>query len=87
MTRTKGSFWSLAPDPVLLIAVFGTQAVATLIAVYGLFMTPLGWGLAGIIWGYAFIWFLIADWVKQGIYGVFKHGQPVYITYGLRKLH
>jgi len=87
VTRTKGSFWSIAPAPVLLIAVIGTQVVATLIAVYGLFMTPLGWGLAGIVWGYAFIWFLVADWVKQRAYGVFNHEQPVYITYGLRKLH
>jgi H+-transporting ATPase len=87
VTRTKGSFWSIAPAPVLLIAVLGTQAVATLIAVYGIFMTPLGWGYAGIVWGYALIWFLIADWVKQRTYGVFNHDQPVYITYGLRKLH
>jgi len=87
VTRTKGSFWSIPPAPVLLIAVLGTQVIATLIAVYGLFMTPLGWGLAGIVWGYAFIWFLVADWVKQRAYGVFNHKQPVYITYGLRKLH
>ncbi len=87
VTRTKGSFWSIAPAPVLLIAVLGTQVIATLIAVYGIFMTPLGWGLAGIVWGYAFIWFLVADWAKQRAYGVFNHEQPVYITYGLRKLN
>ena len=34
------------PARILLVAVFGTQAIATLIAVYGLFMTPLGWGWA-----------------------------------------
>jgi H+-transporting ATPase len=55
VTRTKGPFWSIVPAPVLLIAVIGTQVVATLIAVYGIFMTPLGWGLAGIVWGYALI--------------------------------
>lgn len=87
VTRTKGSFWSIAPAPVLLSAVLGTQIIATLIAVYGFFMTPLGWGLAGIVWGYAFIWFLVADWIKQRTYGVFNHDQPVYITHGLRKLH
>ena len=27
--------------------------VATLIAVFGLFMTPLGWGWAVFVWGYA----------------------------------
>ena len=37
----------------LLIAVLGTQIVATLIAVYGLFMTPLGWGWAAAVWAYA----------------------------------
>jgi H+-transporting ATPase len=42
----------------------GTQAVATLIAVYGLFMTPLGWGWAAFVWGYALAWFLVNDRVK-----------------------
>jgi len=35
-----------------------------LIAVYGLFMTPLGWGWALFVWGYALIWFLVNDRVK-----------------------
>src|SRR5580704_16655734 len=38
--RTRGPFWSIRPARVLLVAVIGTQAVATLIAVYGLFMPP-----------------------------------------------
>ena len=42
----------------------GTQTVATLIAVYGLFMTPLGWGWALFVWGYALVWFLVNDRVK-----------------------
>ena len=45
-------------------AVLGTQMVATLIAVYGLFMTPLGWGWALFVWGYALAWFLVNDRVK-----------------------
>ncbi|MEP6865879.1 MAG: plasma-membrane proton-efflux P-type ATPase [Deltaproteobacteria bacterium] len=64
LTRTRGPFWSIRPAKVLLIAVFGTQAIATLIAVYGLFMTPLGWGWAGFVWGFAIASFLIADRVK-----------------------
>ena len=28
------------------MAVLGTQIMATLIAVYGVFMTPIGWGWA-----------------------------------------
>ena len=68
LTRTRGPFWSIRPARVLLIAVFGTQAVATLIAVYGLFMTPLGWGWAAFVWGYALSWFFVTDGVKLVAY-------------------
>ena len=71
LTRTRGPFWSIRPAKVLLLAVFGTQAVATLIAVYGVFMTPLGWGWALFVWGYALVWFLVNDRVKLLAYRVF----------------
>ena len=71
LTRTRGPFWSIRPARVLWVAVFGTQTVATLIAVYGLFMTPLGWGWALSVWGYALIWFLVSDRVKLLAYRVF----------------
>jgi H+-transporting ATPase len=71
LTRTRGAFWSIRPAKILLIAVFGTQAVATLIAVYGLFMTPLGWGWAGFVWGYALLWFLVNDRIKLLAYRIF----------------
>jgi len=45
--------------------------VATLIAVYGLFMTPLGWGWAGFVWGYALAWALVNDRVKLLAYRIF----------------
>ncbi|MBN2100231.1 MAG: plasma-membrane proton-efflux P-type ATPase [Dehalococcoidia bacterium] len=64
VARTRGRFWSLRPAPILLLAVIGTQLAATLIAVYGLFMTPLGWKWAGFVWAYALGWFLINDQVK-----------------------
>ena len=71
LTRTRGPFWSIRPARILMIAVFGTQAVATLIAVYGLFMTPLGWGWAGFVWGYALLWFLVNDRIKLLAYRIF----------------
>jgi H+-transporting ATPase len=62
LTRGKRHFWTRPfPAPVLLGAVLGTQAIATLIAVYGVFMTPIGWGLALAVWGYALVWFLFND--------------------------
>ena len=71
LTRTRGPFWSIRPARILWGAVLGTQIVATLIAVYGLFMTPLGWGWAGFVWGYALVWFLVNDRVKLLAYRVF----------------
>jgi len=71
LTRTRGPFWSIRPARILLLAVFGTQILATLIAVYGLFMAPVGWGWALFVWGYALIWFLVSDRVKLIAYRVF----------------
>ena len=70
LTRTRGPFWSIRPARVLWVAVLGTQMVATLIAVYGLFMTPLGWGWALFVWGYALVWFLVNDRVKLLAYRI-----------------
>ncbi|MGB1222575.1 MAG: plasma-membrane proton-efflux P-type ATPase [Mycobacterium sp.] len=70
LTRTRGPFWSIRPAPVLWIAVLGTQCIATVIAVYGLFMTPLGWGWALFVWGYALVWALVTDRVKLLAYRV-----------------
>ncbi len=71
LTRTRGPFWSIRPGRMLLGAVCVAQLTATLIAVYGVFMTPLGWGWAGFVWGYALIWFLVSDRVKLLAYRVF----------------
>ncbi|NYI42764.1 plasma-membrane proton-efflux P-type ATPase [Demequina lutea] len=70
LTRTRGPFWSIKPARILWMAVLGTQAVATLIAVYGLFMTPLGWGWAGFVWVYAIIWALLSDRIKLLAYRI-----------------
>jgi H+-transporting ATPase len=70
LTRTRGPFWSIRPARVLWLAVLGTQTLATLIAVYGVFMTPLGWGWAMFVWGYALAWFLVTDPVKLLAYWI-----------------
>jgi H+-transporting ATPase len=62
LTRGKRHFWNRPlPAPILLVAVFGTQTIATLIAVYGVLMTSIGWGWALLVWVYALAWFLIND--------------------------
>jgi H+-transporting ATPase len=71
VARTRGPFWSVKPARILVAAVVGTQLVATFIAVYGLFMAPLGWAWAGIVWAYALAWFFINDRVKLLAYRIF----------------
>ncbi len=65
VTRTSGPFWSRpGPSPILLSAVLGTQLLATLIAVYGLLVAPIGWQLAGLVWAYSLVWFVVEDRTK-----------------------
>ena len=80
LTRTRGPFWSIRPARILWAAVLGTQIVATLIAVYGLLMTPLGWGWALMVWGYALAWFLVNDRVKLLAYRIFDPAEPSLLT-------
>jgi H+-transporting ATPase len=80
VTRTRGPFWSRpAPAPLLLGAVIGTQLAATLIAVYGALMTPLGWGWACVVWVYALFWFGVEDRVKLATYRWLSH-HPAHVT-------
>ena len=71
LTRTRGPFWSIPPARILWMAVVGTQILATLIAVYGFLMPPLGWKWAGFVWAYALIWALVSDQVKLLAYRIF----------------
>jgi len=70
VARTRGRLWSQRPASILLIAVVGTQVVATLIAIEGALMKPLEWGLVGFAWGYAIAWMLLLDQVKLWTYAL-----------------
>ncbi|MFM7580986.1 MAG: HAD-IC family P-type ATPase, partial [Microcystaceae cyanobacterium] len=59
VTRVQGPFWSIPPAPKMLAATGLSVAISTIMACFGILMTPIGimWTLAS--WGYAFVWFLI----------------------------
>ena len=63
-TRTRGPWWSIRPARILLLAVVGTQTLATAISLFGFLVTPLWWGWAALVWGYALSWFLVTDPLK-----------------------
>jgi H+-transporting ATPase len=68
VTRSQGWFWS-RPWPSLKL--FGTceatQVLGTLVAVYGVFMQPIGWGYALAVWAYALAWLPIASAVAVAV--------------------
>jgi H+-transporting ATPase len=72
ITRTRGPFWSSRPAPILLWSAIGTKLLATAAAIWGLFMTPIGWGWALLVWGYALAWFFVNDGVKLVAYRIFE---------------
>lgn len=84
VTRTRGPFWSYRPSKLLVGAVFGTQAVATLIAVFGVFMPPLGWKWAAVVWAYSLGWFLVEDAVKLLARRIFGDDPPLIASRNLR---
>ncbi len=75
IVRTRGPFWSVRPAPALLWSAIATKVAATLIAVYGFAITPIGWPLAIFVWVYALIWaFVITDPIKVALYRLIDRG-------------
>jgi H+-transporting ATPase len=57
VTRNQGWFWNRPwPSARLFWTCELTQVAGTLIAVYGLFVTPIGWTYALAVWAYALAW-------------------------------
>lgn len=70
LTRTRGPFWSIRPKRILVLAVLGAEAIATLLAGFGVLMTPLGWQWVAFVWGYAIGWALATDRIKLLAYRI-----------------
>ncbi len=68
VARTKGHFWEKKPAKELFIATTTTQILAVIFTVYGIILPPMGWGLAVFVLIYAFIWFIITDYLKYYFY-------------------
>lgn len=69
LTRSEGWFWEKPyPAPLLMTTIFATEIAGTLIAVYGVFVTPIGWEYALWMWAYALVWMFINNAVKMVTY-------------------
>jgi H+-transporting ATPase len=80
VSRTRRRFWSIMPSWILIVAVVGTQIIATFIAVYGFLMAPIGWKWAGVVWLYSFVLFLFQDEVKVAGYRIFGKAHSGYLA-------
>ena len=70
LTRSgRRPFWARPfPSAHLVLATESTQVAATLFAVYGVLMAPIGWRGALLIWGYVAAAFLITDAIKERLF-------------------
>jgi H+-transporting ATPase len=53
MGRTRRMFWTLKPGALMLWSGVISRALATAIAVFGWWVPPISWQLAGLVWGMA----------------------------------
>jgi H+-transporting ATPase len=70
------NFWKRPlPASILFVTTEITQIIGTFMAVYGVFMAPIGWALAGFVWGYSLLAFLITDQIKIFFFRFMKNGE------------
>ena len=78
VARTRGPFWSIRPSGILFWSTIGTKLLATLVVVYGFYISPIGWKLAGIVWVYALVAFVITDVIKVRLYDLLDHSDLIF---------
>ncbi|VVB66202.1 Copper-exporting P-type ATPase B [Candidatus Gugararchaeum adminiculabundum] len=63
--RNEGPiFKGTPPSHALLAAIITTQLIATGIALFGIFVTPVGIDYILLIWGWSFLFFFVTEWAK-----------------------
>ena len=80
LARTGGDHFWVRPFPAtpLILAAELTQIMATLFAVYGIFMEPIGWGMGVFIWVYALLFFVLNDFIKVHFYRLAEHSGIIF---------
>ena len=75
LARTGGDHFWVRPLPAarLFFTAEVTQLAGTFVAVYGVFMRPIGWQLAVFVWAYALTWFVFNNFVKVSFYKLANH--------------
>jgi H+-transporting ATPase len=76
VTRSQHWFWSRPwPSWKMFVVLEATQVLGTLFAVYGIFVTPIGWTYALCIWAYALAWLPISSAIAIAVRKLFDEEQ------------
>jgi H+-transporting ATPase len=77
LTRNKGAVWQRPwPSWPFVVVTESTKVLGTLAAVYGWFVTPIGWSYAGLVWAYSLAWFFVNSGFKIMAYALLQHRGP-----------
>ncbi|MFX1499031.1 MAG: plasma-membrane proton-efflux P-type ATPase [Promethearchaeota archaeon] len=68
VARTKGHFWERRPAKLLFLATTTTQILAVIFVLFGILIPRLDWYYVLFVLGYAFVWFIITDFLKFYFY-------------------
>lgn len=64
VSHTEKRWWQFLPDKKVIFATITTQIIATLLALFGIFVGKLPWQLVIAVWIWAFFWMQASELVK-----------------------
>ena len=64
VAHTNEKWWKFLPSRAVILATTITQLVATCLAVFGIFMTPIPWIFALFVWVWSFLWMQVSELAK-----------------------
>jgi len=72
VARTKGHFWERKPAKLLFLATSTTQILAVIFVLFGILLPRLDWYYVLFVLAYAFVWFIITDFIKFYFYNYLR---------------
>jgi H+-transporting ATPase len=72
VARTKGHFWERKPAKLLFLATTTTQILAVIFVLFGILLPRLDWYYVLFVLAYAFVWFIITDFIKFYFYNYLR---------------
>lgn len=70
--RERRHRWSLPPSRWLVLSSAGDMSASALLAIFGMLMAPLAWGIVGGVFASAIIFGLLLDFIKVPLFGRLK---------------